>query len=203
MATAILMGVDVDGPSLRRVVAAFDRMPEAAARAMQRANRKLEVWLKRTAARAASKAAGFPQKYWIDALRYHVDPVMANGLPVAVSVWIGTNPVPVHRLGDVRWTRRMQGARVGRKRYPGTWSWGEGSRTGIAVMERIGGKMAPREGKRGKLIGHNREAIDRVDEQPHAAVREAIAGVADEGGRRYERILARELNYALNVEAVK
>jgi hypothetical protein len=201
MANTVIMGIDVDGASLRRVIAAFDRMPEAAARAMGRANRKLETWLKRVAVRAASRAVGFPQRYWMQALRFYIEPVVVNGLPVAVSVWIGTNPVPVHRLGDVRWTRRMKGARVGRELYPGMWSWGEGSKTGIAVMQRINKKMKPNWGKKGQRTGVNRQAIDRVEEYPHEAVENAIASVAQEGGKRYERLLARELRYALTVEA--
>jgi hypothetical protein len=186
MAEPILMGIDVDGPSLRRVVAAFDRMPEAAARAMFRANRKLETWLKRVCVRAASQAAGFPQKYWLQALRFYIQPIMANGIPVAVSVWIGTNPVPVHRLGTVQWTRRMKGARVNRKQYAGSWRRLD-SKTSRAVMRRTSPERLP---------------IERIEEPPHDPVQSALSAVAEQGGRRYERLLARELNYALNVEAV-
>jgi len=198
MANAVIMGIDIDGRSLARVVEAFDRMPEAAARAMARTNRLMEPWLARQAARAASKATGTAQHgwrdYWTSKPRFHVEPVMANNLPVAVSIWLGTNPVPVHRLGNVKWTaprrgrrgRRSAGARVGRKVYPGSWSWGAGSKTGTAVMRRTSPERKP---------------IERVEEEAHDAVMTALAAVADQGGRMYERKLAQQLRYALTVEA--
>jgi hypothetical protein len=170
-----------------RVAATFGRMPKASARAMARALRKLATWLKRQALRAASQAAEIPQKFFQRALRYHVEIEQSGGMPVGLSVWIGTNPVKAHRLGSVRWTKRMKGARVGSRSYPGSWSWGRG-KTGPAVMFRHGSARLP--------LGVEKE-------WPHEPVLRRLRGLQDEAGARFERLLRQELNYALNHEVAR
>lgn len=181
-----LLGLTVDvGQGYEHVRAQFARMPAASERAMKRALRKLSTWLRRQVLRAASQASGIPQKFFKQSMRYHTAVVREGGSPVGVQVWVGTNPIPAHRLGAVRWTRRMQGARVGRRSYPGSWSWGYG-KTGRAVMRRRGAGKLP---------------IDRVDEHVHDPVVAALRAIETEARRRFERLLVQELNYALNVEA--
>jgi hypothetical protein len=181
---ALAITIDTKG-SLNRVAAAIGRLPQASERAMSRALRKLSTWLKRQALRAASQAAEIPQKFFERALRYHVAIEKDGATPVGLSVWIGTNPVKAHRLGVVRWTRRMQGARVGKRSYPGSWSWGRG-KTGPAVMFRHGDKRLP---------------LGVETEEPHDPVLARLRGLQDEAGRRFDRLLTQELNYALNHEA--
>ncbi|MFO7670138.1 MAG: hypothetical protein R6W31_10805, partial [Bacteroidales bacterium] len=105
-----------------------------------------------------------------------------------LKFWIGTNPVPVHRLGAVTWTRRMQGARVGRRSYPRTWSWPAGPTKGL-VMERIG--------TFGRNGNPRLERIDRVDLPIHEAVSEALDAARPAIMARFETLLSQEINYAL------
>lgn len=181
-----LLGLSLDvGQGYARVRQQFARMPAASQRAMARALRKLSVWLNRQVLRAGSQASGIPQAWFKRALRYHTTITKEGGRPVGVSVWIGTNPIKVHRLGNVRWSRRMQGARVGRRSYPGSWSWGYGA-TGKAVMQRTGAGRLP---------------IEVVREHIHEPVLARLRDIEREAAERFERLLVQELNYALNVEA--
>lgn len=181
MAAPIQITVDARS-GFERVAATFGRLPRATERAQARALRKLATWLKRQALRAAGRAAGIPQKFFQQAMRYYVD-LTDTGL----SVWIGTNPIPQHRLGTVTWNRGMRGAKVGRRSFPRSWSWGPGSKTGSAIMRRIGAARLP---------------IARVpDEQPHPAVLAALSRLQADASARFDTLLRQELNYALNVEA--
>ena len=191
---ALAITIDTKG-GFERVAASMARMPKASERAMARALRKLATWLKRQALRAASQAAEIPQKFFERALRYHVSIEKAGSMPVGLSVWIGTNPVKAHRLGTVRWNRRMQGARVGRRSYPGMWSWGRGV-TGPAIMFRTGEKRTTLTGRQKRIY-----PIDVETEQPHDPVLARLRGLQDEAGARFERLLTQELNYALHHEA--
>lgn len=188
MSTPYAIGLTVDARAgFDRVSAAFARMPRASERAMTRALRKLTTWLKRQVLRAAAQASAIPQKFFQRAMRYYVTVDKFGGAPSGVSVWIGTDPIKVHRLGSTRWNRRMRGARVGRLGYPGTWSWGRG-KTGPAVMYRTGESRLP---------------IDVEREEIHPAVFARLQQIQDEATERFERLLTQELNYALNVEAAR
>lgn len=175
---------------MRRVAAAFERMPAAAERAMTRALKKLSTWLKRQSLRAAAGASGIPQKFFEQAMRYYVTVERAGSKPVGVSVWVGTNPIPQHRLGQTVWTPYMPGARriEGKARtWRAAWTWGAQGKTGPAIMQRTGSARLP---------------IARVpDELPHPVVLEALGRLKDEASTRFDRLLVQELNYALNVEA--
>lgn len=170
------------GDSFARVAATFERMPAAAERAQQRALRKLAVWIKRRVLQAASAAASIPQKFFERAMRYRV-----TQSPDGLKVWIGTNPVKAHRLGAVRWSKRMLGARVGKRSFPGTWSWGRG-KTGPAVMSRVGGSRLPID-------------VERVD--IHPAILARLESIQTEAAERFETLLRQELNYALIHEAAR
>jgi hypothetical protein len=184
MAVALALSIDA-GAGLARVRSAFDRLPAATDRALARALRKLATWLRRQTLRAAAMAAAVPQKFLLQALRFHVSLAREAGRLVGVAVWVGTNPVGVHRLGAVRWSQRMRGARVGRRGYPGAWSWGRGQ-TGHLVMRRTGDGRLP---------------IERVDADIHAPILARLQGLQAEASARFETLLMQELRYALDVEA--
>lgn len=167
---------------LARVAQTFGRMPEAVDRAKKRALRKVGTWLKRQVLRAASSASAIPQKWFSQAMRYRV-----TASPEGLRVWIGTDPVKTHRLGRVRWTPRMAGARVGKRSFPGSWSWGRG-KTGPAVMSRLGGSRLP---------------IDVEKVEIHPAILARLESLQTEAAERFETLLRQELNYALTVEGAR
>lgn len=184
MSAGVRITVDV-GEGYERVRATFARMPDASRRAMLRALRKLSTWSRRRVLQAASQATGIPQRWFVRSMRFQATVRREHGTPVAVQLWIGTRPIKVHRLGAVRWTRRMQGARVGRRSYPGSWSWGRG-KTGPAVMERSGEARLP---------------INVIKDDIHWPVLARLQSIEPELQARFETLLRQELNYALNVEA--
>lgn len=184
VAVSAVLAITVDArDGLSRVSGTFARLPQRTDRAIARALRKLATWLKRQVLRAASEASAIPQRFFQRAMRYYV-----TLTPVGLSVWIGTNPIKAHRLGAVRWTRRMTGARAGRKLYPGSWSWGARGKTGPAILSRTSPKRLP---------------IKIETEQPHAAVLDRLQQVEADAAARFDRLLTQELNYALNVEAAR
>jgi hypothetical protein len=185
-----IIRIDTQG-TLAEVLARFERAPEGIARAQRRAAKKLETYARRQVLRAASQASGATQKVLLALIRFRASRVGDMGL----SIWVGTNPIKLHHLGTVSWTQRKKnertgkwkmtkGARVGRKVYPGTWSWGRG-KTGPAVMERTGDTRLP---------------IDVVRVDIHDAIRTKIDAIIPEIAARYETLLAQELRYALELE---
>jgi hypothetical protein len=177
--------IDTQG-TLQEVLARFERAPEGVARAQRRAAKKLETYARRQILRAASQASGATQKKLQVLLRFRASRVGDMGL----SIWVGTNPIKLHHLGNVTWKQRTaggrytQGARVGRRTYPGTWSWGFG-KTGPAVMERTGDTRLP---------------IDVVRVDIHDAIRTKIDAIVPEIAERYQTLLAQELRFALELE---
>lgn len=182
MKTAISFGIDYD-EAVKQAKAALGSLPQAMERARKRALRKLMTWLQRQVLREAAAAADVTQRSLRAALRYR-----ASLVDDGIDIWIGTNPIAAHHLGTVRWTRRMKGARVGRRSFAGTWSWGPGSRTGSAVMRRTGQERMP---------------IERVDVEIHDAIERRVLGMGQEISERFERLVIQEMNYALLVEGAK
>lgn len=168
--------------SLARVAQTFGRLPEAVDRAKTRALRRLATWIKRRILQAVSAASGIAQKWFSQSMRYRVT-LSRDGL----TAWVGTNPVKAHRLGVVRWTRRMSGARVGKRLFPGSWSWGRG-KTQSAVMRRTGASRLP-------------IAVETVE--IHPAILARLEQLQDEARERFETLLRQQLNYALNVEGAR
>jgi len=170
--------------------ASFKSYPQRTDRALRTATSKFRQVVKRSALQAASQAAGIPQKFFERAFRYYVEIDRYGDQPLGVRAWIGTNPIGVHRLGKTQWHRRMRGARVGKKSYPGTWSWGKGYQaknpkpnnrpTGAAVMRRISDDP--------------RSKIAKVVEEPHPAVVERLRRMMDDLGQRYQRLVYHELS---------
>lgn len=164
---------------MRREMAA---MPAQVEKARKRALRKLSTWAKRQVLRAVSSAAGVTQKRLGVLLRYHVTSQGDGG----ISIWIGTNPIKAHYLGTARWTRRMKGARVGRRLFEHAWSWGGESKTWDAVMRRTGAERLP---------------IETVTVEINDVVAARVESLLPEISKRFESLMIQELNYALRVAA--
>jgi len=138
--------ISVD-PAWANLAAVLATTPKDFERAEARAFRALGVWVGRQVSRAVAKVIGATQKNLRSLGRVRI-----TRSPKGVDIWIGTNPVAVHKLGKVTWTPyrgagsrpkarpkapgRGRGARVGKNLYPGSWSWGAGSQTGELVMRR-------------------------------------------------------------------
>jgi hypothetical protein len=155
--------------------------PKLLDKAQKRAYRKLSTWLKRQVIKEVASAAGVTQKVIKSTLRYWLRQTDAG-----IKVWIGTNPIAAHHLGTVRWTRKMSGARVGRRLFPDAWSWGPGSKTKTAVMIRSGASRLP---------------IEVETLEIHQAVSRRIDALEPEIGARFTKLMQQEINYVLNVEA--
>lgn len=173
-----------DQGAFERVRRAMEAMPEQVEKARKRALRKLLTWVRRQVLRAVASAAGMTQKAFKAVLRYNLE-TQDDG---SIKIWIGTNPVQAHYLGTVRWTRRMKGARVGRRLFEHAWSWGPGSKTKTLVMRRRGEGRLP---------------IDPVTIEIHEAVSRRVEEMLPAISERFERLLMQELNYALQVEAAR
>ncbi|SFD67948.1 hypothetical protein SAMN05660831_02092 [Thiohalospira halophila DSM 15071] len=95
------------------------------------------------------------------------------------KLWIGTIDVPVHHLGRVEWSRRMRGARVGRRQFRGSFApWGDG----YPVFRRSSKKRLP----------INVETISI-----HEAAQETVDRLTARASRRFGVLLQQELNYEM------
>ena len=171
--------VIMDQRSYRLAALVLESIPQATEKARRRTLAKLKTYVESQTANIMASALGVPQ-HVVKSLGRVRESVHGDG---SMSIWIGTNDIPVHRLGTVKWTRKMKGARVRRLTYAGSWSWGKGSRTGTAVMRR-----------------HNessRSPIYRVDEPMHDSMTDGIKALLPEISRRYGVIMEREMRYAL------
>ena len=188
------------GDSLRRARAILGAIPAKVAKAERRAMRALSKWVERQVLRAASQELGVTQKALKAAAR-----IKSKATDQIVKVWIGTNPVKAHFLGTVRWTpllgpgsrpgrkpSRMAGARAGKRQFPGSWSWGEGSKTGKTIMRRTGQFV--------QTGARRRERIAAVTVPVHDAMARRLDNMAPEIAERFDTLYRQQLNYALNVE---
>jgi hypothetical protein len=178
--------IDDEG-TIARVRASFAAMPQGIERARKRAMKKLMTWIKRQVMREVAKAAGTTQKTFKTLLRYQ-----ATSDPIGnINIWIGTNPVGAHFLGKVSWSRKRKGAKAGKHLFPGTWSWGEGSKTKTAIMKR-------------SLSSDPDSAIERESFPIHDSVVQAVTtNIQPQMAERFERLMRQELNYALKHEGAK
>lgn len=119
------MRVEIDGTdwdreteSMAQSLAAFRR--RGVERAVNRALRKTGRWLRTQLARAVAQDARIP----VSRFRRMRVSLRFRNADWQASLWLGTNPLAAHKLGKVRWTRRMRGARVGRRQFPGAFAWG-------------------------------------------------------------------------------
>ncbi|AHF04077.1 phage tail protein [Marichromatium purpuratum 984] len=188
-AERLVLTIDTQG-TLERLERQLAAMPEGVERARRRALRKLSTWVRRQVLREAAKAAGITQKVLTTLLRYRTTQTADQ-----LSIWIGTNAIKAHHLGTVRWTRRMQGARVSKRLFPGSWSWPN--------SRRMAGLVAQRSGVFGRNKNPQLEKIEVVDVPVHALVFNRLQAMKPEIDARFQRLLLQELNYALNVEAAR
>jgi hypothetical protein len=188
--------------TLDRLRSVLETWPAEADRATKRALRKLTTWIRSRVLREVAKAAGVTQKVFRLLLRFRV-----TQKDTWLSVWVGTNDIAAHHLGSVRWTRKMAGARAGRRLFTGTWYWPEGKavKTAGLIMHRTGqfgreptNPISNRGARRSppKPL----EQIDKEAVAIHEAVAAAIQSLESEIADRFETLMRQELNYALNVE---
>lgn len=183
MDTSFAIRLD-DAGTIAHTEAELGSLPAKIDRARRRALRKLATWVERQVLRAVAEMVGTTQKTIKALSRFH-SKLLADG---GISIWVGTNPIDVHLLGLVTWKRGSDGARVGRRVYPGTWAWGEQGRTPFSrtrVLQRMGGARLP---------------IQVVQEWVDDTVRRRIEEMTADIGERFERLMAQELRYALDVE---
>jgi hypothetical protein len=176
MAAAPGIRLDLDpGDTLARTLATLDAFPTNLKRAQSRAMKRLLTWVQREILRELSAVTGATQKTLKALVRYRASPVPGRD---AIEVWIGTNPIKVHHLGKVVWKRKMSGARVGRRHYPGAWSWPRPIRTAPAVMHRLSAR---------------RGDIAPVTEPIHDAVRARIEQIQPQIGAQLQRYMTTAL----------
>lgn len=198
MAGPGLIHIDSQG-TLDRAVRQLGDAPRGVDRARRRAIAKLLTWVQRQVLRAVSAASGLPQKKFRALARFSAKKSTSE----TIHIWIGTNPVAAQFLGSVTWNRRMRGARVGKRSFPGSWSWGPGSKTGSAVMERAGGFYAYDSPISGPQETRNREGIREVKVPIDPPVRVSLERLVPDIAARFETLMAQELRYALQVEAAR
>lgn len=178
--TTPILSINTSG-TVARVARELAATPAAIERARTRALRKLATWVQRQVLKAAAEAAGTTQKVIKVLLRFRVTR-HGDG---AIRIWLGTNPLSAHHLGTVRWTRRMQGARAGRRLFPGSWSWSAPAKTAGLIMERAGPPRLP---------------IRKVTVAIHDTVSNRLQSLIPAIADRFERLFVQELHYALNLE---
>ena len=177
--------IDTQG-TLERLRRELEAMPDGIARAQRRALRKLSKWMQSQILKEVAAATGATQKTLKALVRYKTT-LREDSL----MIWIGTNPLKAHWLGKVKWTRRMAGARAGRRGYPGTWSWSSGPTQGL-IMQRTGAF--------GRNGNPRLERIDVVTVPVNDPVLTRLQALQPSIDTRYQTLLAQELNYALTVE---
>jgi hypothetical protein len=195
-----------DDGSIEALQARLGAMQRQIDKARKRTLVKLKTWIERQVAREVAVAAGTTQKRIKALVRIRGDK-HGDG---SASIWIGTNPIKAQYLGAVRWTRRMPGAKVGATVYPGTWSWGPGSKTGTAVMRRTGHLSAYRDAEGATLAGslaralaarqrgtRFREGITEVHVPIHEAVSGRIEALLPQIEERFLRTMRHELEYTV------
>lgn len=174
--------IDTQG-TLERLQRQMAAMPQGVERARRRALGKLSTWVQRQILREAATAAGVPQKIIKALLRYRT-----TRTADVLKIWIGTNPLKAHHLGTVKWTRRMAGARAGRRLFAGAWSWPNSRKMKGLIVQRTGDQRLP---------------VEVVTVEVHQAVLNRIQAIQPAIDARFLTLLQQELNYALNHEAAR
>ena len=185
-----------DGGTVARAISELGGTPAKVEKARRRALLRLSTWIKRRIVKLVAESAGTTQKK-VTALTRFIPTGRASG---NLHIWVGTNPVAAQFLGAVRWTRRMAGARVGRRVFPGTWSWGPGSKTGTAVMYRTGGRYSYDSPISGPQDTRNRSGIAELKVPIHDALEKKLNIEIPNISAIYMSYMVRELRYALKIE---
>lgn len=143
--------------------------------AVRHAVTKTARWLRRQVSRIAAAELTIAQKAF-DKARVRVR--MEEGELWEALLWVGLDPFPAHHLGAVRWTRRMKGARAGRRLFSG------------AFAPKANGPIFRRTGK-------DRLPIEKEAVEFGAAVNENVRRLEAAALKRYRTLLAQELNFQL------
>ena len=158
-----------------------------------RALNKTMTWLAGRAARAMSQEA----KIAVKIAKQRIRAYKASRSTLTGRAWVGLNPLPAHRAGQVKQQRK--GARAGRHLFAGAFAVDTGKGK-VAIFQRTG--EAKRTMRRGAYRGSKikREPIERVDiELDTPAVRSAIAAVFNGAQQRFWQVLQQELNFSTRV----
>lgn len=164
---------DWDEKTERLIHALGGESGKPVAAAVRRTLRKTTQWLQRQVTRIAATEIGVTQNKFKKA---RVSVSIGKGSTWTASIWVGTDPWPAHRLGKVKWTRKMAGARAGRRTFPGTFA----HRDGGHIFKRSGAARLPIE----------KEALE-IDNAMRQNIRRLEVGALS----RYRDTLASELNY--------
>lgn len=146
-------------------------------RAANRAVRKAARWLRTQLARAVAQDAGIPVTRFRQmrvSLRYDREDWSAN-------LWLGLNPIPAHRTGKVKWTRRMRGARAGRRQFRGSFAWGPNPDKPVIFRRQ----------------GQARTPIEKVTVPVDEAAEEHARRLERRALQRFQTVLRQELNYEM------
>lgn len=175
MAAPMEISADWTEHSRKQVEALGGVTSRAVDRAARRAAKKTARWLRARIARAVAGELGGSVRR-LQQMRIVASQDRQTG---ESRIWIGTRDVPVHRMGRVKWTRRMRGARVGRKQYPGTFAPWEGG----PVFRRTGAARLP---------------IERMETAIHKIAEENVRRLEARARRRFAQLLEQELNYEMS-----
>lgn len=177
MSEAEILRIQAD--ELKYLEARLSLMPPALERARRRALKKLSTYVQRQVLREAAKAADVTQKLIKSLLRFR-----ASLKEDSLGIWLGLNPIPVHYLGTVTWSRKMPGAKVGARSFPGSWSWKECKVKGL-------------EGKVMRRTGADRLPIEKVTLPIYTQVQARLQAILPDIRARHEKLLLQEMRYAL------
>ena len=166
---------DWDEKTERMIHALGGEAGKPVSNAVRRALRKAAQWLQRQVTRVAATEIGVTQSKFKKA---RVSVSIGKGSAWTARIWVGTDPWAAHRLGAVKWTRKMAGARAGRRLFPGTF------------VPRQGGPIF-------KRSGAGRLPIEKETVEIDAAMQQNIRRLETSALSRFRQLLAQELNYEL------
>ena len=157
-------------------------------RALERTVRKTGKWVGHQVAKQAAQSAGLALRRFKQ-MRVNV---RINREDAQIAVWIGANPWPVNRQGRVEWTRKMRGARAGRKTYRGTFAYrGTNPKNPIVLMRQEAAQPS------GTVQVHKGAELAKVAKPIAPEVEEAVRRIERRAAQRFRTVLRQELNYEM------
>ncbi|HSH30040.1 MAG TPA: hypothetical protein VK971_09060 [Thiohalobacter sp.] len=158
-------------------------------RAQKRAARKAARYAQRQVARLLSQATGVAQG---KLTKSRIKVYLEDGELWEAKLWIGLDPLPAHRLGSVKWTPRMAGARAGRRLFPGSFAH-QAPKGPIFIRS----GEPPRIMTKGSHRGEVREPLRAESVELDGALEMNMQRIARETQRRYRKLMGDELNFEL------
>lgn len=189
--SAFTVTIDDQG-TIDQVIKRLAAVPDQIKKAEQLTLVRLKDFVLSQVAKAVASATGATQKAF-----KAIGRVRANSRgDGTLVIWIGTNAISASRLGEVTWTRRMKGAKAGRRLFPGSWSWGPGSATSTAIMRRTGKRKVM---TKGRYKGKEREVIEKVMVDISDAVNAKMEALLPQIAKRYDRLMRQQLRYVVQI----